>query len=55
MIKMNNQHTKLGPGMPVSPLPSSHLRHHPSLHRYRLLLSRAYRYRLALAMSYRYR
>ena len=23
VIKMNNQHTKLGPGMPVSPLPSS--------------------------------
>ena len=22
VIEMNNQHTKLGPGMPVSPLPS---------------------------------
>ena len=22
VIKMNKQHTKLGPGMPVSPLPS---------------------------------
>ena len=25
VIKMNNQNTKLGPAMPVSPLPSSHL------------------------------
>ena len=23
LIKMDNQHTKLGPGMPVCPLPSS--------------------------------
>ena len=35
MIKTDNQHTKLGPGMPASPYPA-HLRHHFNLRRHSL-------------------